>query len=46
MSHNWFKINIPVYLEKLLNRKPIIITKQAMKSEKRLSNQYKNEDID
>ena len=38
MNHNWFKISIPIYLEKLLNRKPIIITKQEMKTEKRLSN--------
>lgn len=46
MAHDWFKISIPIYLEKLLNRKPIIITKQEMKNEKRSSNQYKNEDID
>eukprot|EP00347_Sterkiella_histriomuscorum_P018993 403343379 len=45
-EHNWFKQDIPIYLERLLNRKEIIANKQEQKSLKRASNQYKTEDID
>jgi len=26
-SHPWFKVNIPIYLERLLNKKSLVITK-------------------